>query len=127
MPVQANITLNTKVYTPRGAQGGIATWALVGDTTFGGAQSNLTESVRGPDSSGMNKTRWMLTVPKVADANSTCACIGQELSRGKADIRIDVPANFTSTEKADFAARIQALVALSIFGSSVSVPEGSWG
>lgn len=127
MPVQANITLNTKVYTPRGTQGGISTWALTGDTTFGGAQSTLTESVRGPDSDGLYKTRWMLTVPKVADENSSCACVGQELSRGKCDIKVNTPANFTSAEKTDFVARIQAAVALAIFGSSVSVPEGSWG
>ena len=127
MPVQANITLNSKVYTPRGTSGGISTWSLAGDTSFGGAQSDLTESVRGPDSEGLYHTQWILFVPKVATVDSTCACVGSSLGKGKASIKVDMPSNFTAAEKADFAARIQAAVATAVFGTSVSVPEGSWG
>lgn len=127
MPVQANVALNAKVYTPRGTSGGISTWSLVGDATFGGAQSDLTESVRGPDSAGVTHTQWILFVPKVASEDSACSCIGASQGRGKAGIKIDIPTSFTTAERADFAARIQAAVATAIFGSSVSGPEGSWG
>lgn len=126
MPAQASLTLNTKVYTPRGTQGGISTWALAGDTTFGGAQSEVTESVRGPLQNGNYRTRWVVTVPKAASSDTACGCTGSIQSRGKADIVIDVPSNFTSAERQDFVDRIQALVALSVFDVSVSTPEGSW-
>lgn len=127
MPVASSITLNTKVYTPRGTSNGITSWALTGDTTFGGAQSDLTESVRGPLQSGAYRTKWMLTLPKAATADTSCACVGQIMSRGKADMTFDIPSNFTAAEKQDFADRIQALVALALFDSSISIPEGSWG
>ena len=126
MATQASITLNTKVYTPRGTQGGISTWALVGDATFGGATSQVTESVRGPLANGNFRTRWVVSVPKAAAADTACACTGQVTSTGKADIVIDIPTNYTSAERQDLADRIQALVALAIFDSSVSGPEGTW-
>lgn len=127
MPVAAALTLNTKVYTPRGTQNGITSWALANDPTFGGAQSDLTESVRGPLTNGSYRTRWVLNVPKNAAEDSPCACTGSSLGRGKADIVIDVPVSFTAAERQDFVDRIQALVALSVFDVSVSTPEGSWG
>lgn len=126
MPISANITLNTKVYTPRGTQNGITSWALAGDTTFGGAQSNLTESVRGPLSDGTYRTRWVLVVPKAATSDSACSCTGSILGTAKASITIDWPVGFTAAERQDFVDRIQALVATSVFDVSVSTPEGSW-
>lgn len=127
MPVSANITLNSKVYTPRGTQGGITSWALAGDASFGGAQSDVTESVRGPLTSGNWRTRWVVSVPKLATVDTACSCIGSVLGKGKADIVIDIPTSFTLAERQDFVDRIQALVALSVFDVSVSTPEGSWG
>lgn len=126
MPAQAAITLNTKVYAPRGTQNGISTWALAGDATFGGAQSDVTESVRGPLTNGNYRTRWVVSVPKIATADSTCACIGSILGKGKADFTIDIPVAFTAAERQDFVDRIQALIALSVFDVSVATPEGSW-
>lgn len=127
MPVAASLTLNTKVYTPRGTQQGVTSWALAGDTTFGGAMSTVSESVRGPTGNGANRTRWVVAVPKAATDDTSCGCKGTILGTGKADIVIDVPLNFTAAERLDFVKRVQALVALSVFDVSVSVPEGSWG
>ena len=127
MPAQSNITLNTKVYTPRGTSNGISTWALAGDATFGGATSTVTESVRGPLSDGSTRTRWVLEAPKAASADSACACTGEILGRAKADIVISVPSSLTAAERQDFVDRLQALVALSVFDVSVATPEGSWG
>lgn len=126
MPAQASITLNTKVYTPRGTSNGISSWALAGDTTFGGGVSVVTESVRGPLANGGNRTRWVVTAPKLAAADSACACTGSILGTAKADIVIDVPSALTAAERQDFVDRLQALVALSVFDLSVSTPEGSW-
>jgi len=126
MPAQAAITLNSKSYTPRGTQNGISSWALAGDSTFGGAQSDVTESVRGPLTNGNYRSRWVLAVPKFAATDTTCACIGQVIGKGKADMVIDIPTSFTAAERQDFVDRLQALVALSVFDVSVSTPEGSW-
>jgi hypothetical protein len=126
MPAQASITLNTKVYTPRGTQNGISTWSLAGDTTFGGAQSDVTESVRGPLANGLYRSRWVVSVPKAASSDTACSCTGSILGKGKADIVVDVPVSFTAAERQDFVDRLQALVALSVFDVSVSTPEGSW-
>lgn len=126
MPAQASLTLNTKVYTPRGTSGGISTWSLAGDATFGGAQSNVTESVRGPLANGTYRTRWVLDTPKATTTDTACACAGSIIGKGKADVTIDIPTSFTAAERQDFVDRLQALVALSVFDLSVATPEGSW-
>lgn len=126
MPAQSSITLNTKVYTPRGTQNGVSTWALAGDATFGGAVSTVTESVRGPLADGKFRTRWVVSIPKAATSDGPCGCAGSIMGTAKADIVIDIPTNLTSAERQDFVDRIQALVALSVFDVSVSTPEGSW-
>lgn len=126
MPIAASMTLNTKVYTPRGSSNGVYTWALTGDTTFGGASSQVTESVKGPYSDGTYRTRWVLLVPKAATADSACGCAGTITGTGKADFNITFPVNFTQAEKQDFVDRIQAMVATAVFDSSVATPEGSW-
>lgn len=126
MPAQSSLTLNTKVYVPRGKTGDIAQWALTNDATFGGATSTVTESVRGPTTAGVNRVHWKLDMPKAAASDSTCACTGEITSRGIADIQITVPNGFTVAERQDFVDRLQALVALSVFDVSVSGLEGSW-
>ncbi len=126
MPAQSSLTLNTKVYVPRGKTNDVATWALVGDATFGGATSTVTESVRGPSKDGIYRTRWTLGAPKAAAADSACACTGQAIGTGDADIQIRIPSSYTTAERQDFVDRLQALVALAVFDSSISALEGSW-
>lgn len=126
MPVQAAIVLNTKSYSPRGKTADVASWALVGDATFGGATSTIMESVRGPSKDGVYRVRFTLAVPKAAGADSACACLGQEIGSGVADIQIRLPSSFTSTERQDFVDRIQALVATAVFDAAVANLEGSW-
>lgn len=126
MPAQGSITLNTKVYTPRGTSNGISTWALAGDASFGGAQSQVTESVRGPLSDGTYRTQWQLVIPKAAAADSACACTGEILGTAKAKVEITWPSSLTAAERQDLVDRLQALVALSVFDVSVATPEGSW-
>jgi hypothetical protein len=126
MPVQSAITLNTKVYNPRGKTNDVSSWALVGDATFGGATSVVQESVRGPSKDGVYRVRFTLNIPKAATADSTCACVGQILGQGIADISIAVPSGFTAAERQDFVDRIQALVATSVFDVAVGALEPSW-
>jgi hypothetical protein len=126
MAAQGNVTLNTKVYTPRGKRGDVAKWTLAGDSTFGGAQSDITESVRGPTKLGVSRVLFKLDVPKAATTDSACGCAGTEIARAIAALDITVPSNFTAAERLDFSLRIQGLVANAIFGDAVSYLEGAW-
>lgn len=126
MAAQGNLTLNTKVYNPRGKTGEIAKWQLLNDSTFGGASSAVTTTVRGPSRDGMYRARVKLDVPKAAESDSACGCAGTQISLGVCDIQIAIPANFTSAERDDFRLRIQGLVANAIFTSLVKDLEGSW-
>ncbi len=127
MPVAAALTLNSLVYSPRGTDQGITTWVYPGGVSFGGGISAVTESVRGPSKDGIWRTRWTLAATKLASADSACGCVGQEVGRVDANIEIRIPTLLTTAERQDFVDRLQALVALAVFDSSVSVPEGSWG
>jgi hypothetical protein len=124
MGAQSAITLNAKVYNPRGKQGNIASWALVGDATFGGATSTLSSSVI---QSKLMDTRVQLklTIPKAAVSDTACGCAGTITSRGYGDVVVFVPANFTVAEKQDLCDRLQAAVANAIFDAAVQ-GEGSW-
>lgn len=126
MPVQSALVLNTKSYAPRGKTSDIASWALVGDTTFGGATSTVTESVRGPSKDGIYRDRFTLSVPKAATADSACACVGSITGTADADIQLRVPTSFTTAERQDFCDRVQGLVANAIFDAAVANQEGSW-
>lgn len=124
MPVQATLTLNTKAYNPRGTSGGVSTWALVGDASFGGAVSKVTESVR--DFTNFVRSRFVISVPKAATEASACACPGGILGIGKVEVTADVPPSFTQAEKQDLCDRAQALIANAIFDSALVSSEGSW-
>jgi hypothetical protein len=127
MAVQGNLTLNTKVYNPRGRQqDGSMGWALVGDATFGGATSSVLESLRGPSKDGVTRGRFKLSVPKAAAADSPCGCAGEKISEGIFDANVVIPANFTAAERQDFADRAQALIANAIFDAAVGNLEPAW-
>lgn len=127
MPVQGNLTLNTKVYAPRGkSSGDIANWALAGDATFGGATSIVSERVTGPSKEGVNRVTFKITLPKSAAADTTCACIGEVIATGICNVEIVVPSAFTAAERDDFTKRIQGLVANAVFTAAATNLEGSW-
>lgn len=126
MPAQAAITLNTKVYQPRGTQNGVSKWVLLNDASFGGAPSTLTESVKGPDKNGVYRTRWVLLVPKWAAEDSSCSCIGSELGYARYDETIESTTALTAAERTDMGARLTSLWATAPHQVSITGPEGSW-
>lgn len=127
MPVQSTVTLDGVAYAPRGTQNGVSTWANSNDTTFGGGITTVTESVRGPLADGNFRVRFVLTIPKLAEADSPCGCAGTTQGVGKADIVVDIPAAYTAAHRADLCDRIQALVADAVFTAAIDNREGSWG
>lgn len=126
MAAQTALVLNTKSYAPRGKTGDVALWMLTGDTSFGGAPSSVTESVRGPTKAGVYRVHFKLDVPKAASADSPCACTGAEIGHAIADINVTIPVGFTAAEKTDLTLRIQGLVANAIFGAATNNQESSW-
>lgn len=126
MSTQTSLTLNTQVYSPRGTSNGVSSWMHLG-TDFGGAASSLTSSVRGPNTDGKYRIRIVLTVPKTASDDTSCACAGTELGRGKADIVIDVSSALTAAERQDFRKRIKDYIDGAEFTALVDNLEGSWG
>lgn len=126
MAVQSAITLNTKVYNPRGVSDGIARWALVGDASFGGATSLLTSSLRGPSKDGVQRVRVTLSAPKAAAADTSCACVGETLGTMDAELVVRVPSVFTLAERQDFVDRWQGAMANAIIDALVAALEPSW-
>lgn len=126
MSAQANLTLNTKVYAPRGNIGGVSKWTLAGDTSFNGASSSITESVREPQKSGVSRIKFKLDLPKAAGTNSACACEGDLIATGLCNIEVVVPSSFSASERDDFRLRIQGLVASQIFTDAVKDLIGTW-
>lgn len=127
MAAQTALVLNTKSYAPRGKNSGnVAAWALVGDATFGGATSIVSEKVGEPDKGGNTRISFRLTVPKAATVDSACACTGSVLGTGYVDISVTIPSNYTAAERDDLRLRTQGLVASAVFTSAVRDMEGAW-
>lgn len=127
MAAQAALLLNTKSYAPRGKNSGdIATWALVGDASFGGATSLATEKVAGPNANNVYRVTFKVSVPKAATADSACACVGSILGTGLADVSLVIPVAFTPAERDDFRKRVQDLVANAVFTAATKDLEPSW-
>lgn len=126
MAAQGSVTLNTKVYVPRGNLSGISTWALVGDVTFGGATSTLTQSVRGPTKEGINRVQAKIVVPKAATTDSACSCAGSTVATAIFNAEVVIPQNFTAAERLDLKLRLQNWIASAVFGTAVENLEPAW-
>lgn len=126
MSSQSVLTLNTKAYNPRGNISGVAKWSLVGDTSFGGAISDVTESVRGPSKDGIYRVLFKLNIPKAAGASSSCACEGDTIANALCNVEVVIPSLFSAAERTDLKLRIQSLVADAVFASAVEDLETSW-
>ena len=126
MPVQANITLDSRVYAPRGNINGVATWVLSTDPDFGNGMSTLSETVRGPSKEGILRIRFRLEVPKLATSGSTCQCEGEQLGFASAVVEVLVPRSFTPAERVNLRERLQGLVASAVVSAAIDNLEGSW-
>lgn len=126
MAAQGNVTLNTKVYAPRGKRGDVAKWTLAGDASFGGANSDLSLSVRGPSKLGVSRVLLKLDTPKAATTDSACGCAGTIVAQAIGAVDVTIPTSFSAAERLDFSLRLQAAVAHAIFTAATSNLEGAW-
>lgn len=126
MAAQTALVLNTKSYAPRGKDSGIAKWTLLGDASFGGAPSHVTQNVRDPNKNGDYKVQYKLDVPKAATTSSACSCAGDMLDRGLIDTVATIPQGWTEAERDDFLKRYRSLVNSQEFEDSIKSLTGAW-
>lgn len=119
MAEQANVTLNSVVYSPAGANGSSAKW-VNRSAGVGAGFSTLLEKYQDPTSKGtVTRIEFDLDLPVVATSDDACACIGDLLRKSTVHISVWVPQNSTSAERADLLARIQSLVSAAPFTNAV--------
>lgn len=118
MSAQANVTLNSVVYTPGGTNNGVAKWTNRSGG-FGTSFSNILEKFVTPAKSPVVRIEFDLDVPIVATEDSACSCAGDLLRTSTVKISVWVPAASTSAERLDLLTRIQNLVAATPFTDAV--------
>lgn len=105
----ANITLNTKVYTPAQMDQSGAYRYFNNGTGVPTSFSNLTAKVAlGPKQS---RVRWRLAIPVIATDPSACACPSDVLRVHYVDVTYDAPSTAPTTERSDARLRLKDLVA----------------
>lgn len=110
MSQQASVTLNTVVYSPAGLKNGVASWiSRVGGVLAG--FSKLTQSYKDPTTGTQTKIDFNLSIPVLATADSTCACVGDVIRTNSAVLSFWVAGTSTLAERTDLYLRVKDLVA----------------
>lgn len=118
MSQQASVTLNTVVYSPAGVTGGVAMWmSRVGGILAG--FSKLTQRYKEPTTGTQTKIDFQISVPVLADADSTCTCAGDLLRTNSATVSFWVAGTSTLAERTDLYLRVKDLVASAIVSGAV--------
>lgn len=119
MATQATVVLNTKNYSPGGANGSLAHW-VERSGGVGSSFSTLDEKYRDPTGKdAVTRIEFDLAFPIVATTDDACACIGTVLRNYTAHLSVWVPATSTLAERTDFLTRIQNLTASAPFVNAV--------
>lgn len=126
MSQQANVTLNTIVYSPSGTSNGVSVWTNRAGG-FGGSFTNLTETFKTPAKGDINRILFTLDVPIVAPADTGFTAAGTVLRKSTVQVSIWVPSDSTTAERLDLFTRIGDLVAATPFANAVKNLDPSWG
>lgn len=126
MAQQANVTLNTVVYSPAGTNNGTSVWTNR-SSGYGAGFTNLTEKVTFNGKGDVVREEFTLDVPIVAAADSDCSCAGTLLRKSTVHISVWVPASSTAAERTDLWNRIKDLAASAPFSNAVQNLDPSFG
>lgn len=118
MGQQANVTLNTVVYSPAGILSGIAKWVNRTGGILAGF-STLTQRYKDPTTGTQTKIDFNLSIPVLATTDSACSCIGDVLRTNSAVISFWVAGSSTLAERTDLYLRVKDLVANALVVSAV--------
>lgn len=117
-----SIVLNSKTYNFAGFdQNGVSVYKETSSGVPGGF-SYLTCRVSTPATDKADaKVMWRLTMPILAAADSSCSCEGSVLRTYRFDDgKVTIPSGSLAAERADFLARIQALVDTTQYAASIN-------
>lgn len=117
-----SIVLNSKTYNFAGFdQNGVSIYKETSSGVPGGF-SYLTCRVSTPATDKADsKVMWRLTMPILAAADSSCSCEGAVLRTYRFDDgKVTIPSGSLAAERADFLARIQALVDTTQYAASIN-------
>jgi hypothetical protein len=118
MSQQANVTLNTVVYSPAGLLNGIAKWINRSGGILAGF-SVLTQKYKDPTTGTQTKIDFNLSIPVLATADSTCGCEGDLIRTNSANVSFWVASSSTLAERTDLYLRVKDLVASAVVVSAV--------
>ena len=118
MSAFTNLTLNTKVYSPSYRTGDTAGW-MDRSAGIAAGYSLLTQRVyKAPENKGRPgaiHTTHKLTVPVLAEVDSSCSCTGSLLREGGFEVRSWSAETSTDAERLDLYLRLVDLVASDAF------------
>jgi hypothetical protein len=126
MAQQANVTLNTVVYSPGGMIDGFASWANR-SSGFGSGFTYFTEKFTQPKTGNVVRMEFNLDVPIVAAADTGFVAAGALLRRSTIKLSVWVPADSTSAERTDLYNRLKDLVLSAPVSNGVSNLDPTWG
>lgn len=118
MSQQADVTLNTIVYSKAGVNGGVASWINRAAGVIAGF-TVLKQFFKSPVSGTQTKIDFNLSVPVVATADSGCHCAGDLLRTNSVTVSVWVAATSTTDERTDLYLRLKDLVATPMFQAAV--------
>lgn len=124
MAAQATLTLDTKVYNPRGVNAGIAKWVFTPDTEFGSSNAVATLSLS--DGKTVNRIKAKLELPNLATDDTACGCAGTTTYSGLIAIDVVLPYQMTSAQRLAAYNRLVSLVSSTDFSKAVKDLEPVW-
>lgn len=105
------LTLNTKTYAGAGVANGVTSYVERSAGVASGF-STLTSSLR---IDSMVRGKVVLTLPLIAPEATACACPGDVVKSGEAQILIRLDKKLTTAERTDLRLRLKDLVASAQF------------
>lgn len=120
MSQQAEVTLNTVVYSPAGSDKGILYWWNRSGGVAGSFSSLTQGFVSNSGARKLTKATFRLSIPVVADENSSCACAGEVVRTSSAQMDFWIDPNATAAERLDLYNRVKDLAASTLVSDAVS-------
>lgn len=120
MSLQADVTLNSVVYSSSGTSNGITKWVNRAGGILNSFKKLTQAFVTGSGARKLTKVTFRLELPVVATADSACSCIGALLRTSSAQIDFWVDPNASAAERADLVAQVKDLAASAAVSNAVS-------
>lgn len=117
----ANIVLNTKTYNGGGVLQGTAIYTerSAGVASAFSGLSGLVQLASSASKDAKTRVRWKFDVPTISAEATPCACPGEVIRVGDADVIVRFSKGATLVERTDVADRLVSLVSSAQFRASL--------